>query len=99
MMQRLIIFICLTSLLQSCSWEYYAYILNRTDKVVKINVNLKNLDQLARLPNKVHLSPTIVKFKWGFRSTFIETQRVEWTDSSNFSIDLKPNHTIFKRND
>ena len=79
---------------QSCSWEYYTYIINRTTQTATIDVFLKEKSEFKTLPNQVKVANEVVKFKWGFRQKFDITQNVSWIDTSHFRFFIKPGSTI-----
>ena len=82
---------CSTVVLPSCSWDFYAYIINRTSKTATINVFLLDISPLKTLPNKVKVSEGVVPLKAGYRKNFDKYQNVEWLDVAHFRFIVKPN--------
>ena len=85
---------CIAMLFYSCSWDFYAYIRNPTNKVGLIDVYLLDKSGMATLPNKVKVANRVVKFKAGYRKFFEGAQNVTWIDTSHFKFEIKPNTTV-----
>ena len=85
---------CLAFLLNSCSWNFFAYIRNSSAKTAIIDVFLLDKTQMLTLPNKVTVANRLVNFKAGFRKYFYSSQNVVWVDTSHFKFYIAPQKTI-----